>query len=328
MDKLLDSVYYDVDSPAAYSGINSVYREAKKRSPEIKLSHVKNYLSRQKTYSLHKPVRRRFKRQKVVSAGVDVTWFIDLCDMSRISQYNDKTNWILTVTDVLSKHCFAVPLKRKTGILVKEAFESILKTSGRKPMYVASDSGKEFLNKSFQDFLLYQNIHHYTSKSDESTKMSNVERLNRTVKTKLWKYFAKNDTLRWIEPLPKIIHGINHSINRMHGMRPVDVTMDNEQEVRAKLFGQPVMINKFKFKIGDVVRISKYKHTFEKGYLPNFTSERFIICKRMKGNPATYRIKDLQGEEIDGIFYSEELSSANESPDRTSDGPRRKKKRN
>ena len=72
-----------------------------------------------------------------------------------------------------------------------------------------------------------------------------------------------------------------------------------------KLQSKPV---KSKFSMGDRVRISKKRKDFAKGYLPNFTEEVFIVVKVLKTEPQTYIIKDLNGEEIKGNFYNEELS--------------------
>ena len=64
---------------------------------------------------------------------------------------------------------------------------------------------------------------------------------------------------------------------------------------------------KFKFQIGDQVRISKQRRTFKKGYLPSWTEELFVVTKRIARDPPVYRMKDLMGEDIKGIFYGKEL---------------------
>ena len=67
---------------------------------------------------------------------------------------------------------------------------------------------------------------------------------------------------------------------------------------------QPV---KYKFKIGDQVRISNIKRKFEKGYLPNYSKEIFAVSKTVPRNPAVYKLKDYDGEELKGTFYDKEL---------------------
>ena len=90
-------------------------------------------------------------------------------------------------------------------------------------------------------------------------------------------------------------------------MKPVDVKdniyIDFEKEVDDK---NP------KFKVGDHVRISKYKNIFAKGYTPNWSEEVFVIKKIKNKVPWTYAINDLNGEEITGSFYEKELQKPNQ----------------
>ena len=64
---------------------------------------------------------------------------------------------------------------------------------------------------------------------------------------------------------------------------------------------------KYKFKIGDQVRISKIKRKFEKGYLPNLSKEIFTVSMQIPRNPPVYKLKDYDGEELKGTFYEKEL---------------------
>ena len=99
-------------------------------------------------------------------------------------------------------------------------------------------------------------------------------------------------------------------------MKPKDVNKNNEDEVWTTLYGHlygdlPLA----KFKIGDTVRISKYKSIFTKGYEANFTEELFKITKVIRGDPTVYEIEDLEGEPIIGKFYEEELSGVDKKDD-------------
>ncbi|GBN09401.1 hypothetical protein AVEN_36815-1 [Araneus ventricosus] len=90
-------------------------------------------------------------------------------------------------------------------------------------------------------------------------------------------------------------------------MTPVEASKEeNESLVYHNLYKEKV-IRKPKFKIGDTVRISKYKTTFMRGYDPTFTEEIFAISEVMKTDPITYKIKDLNGKEIKGTYYEKEL---------------------
>ena len=90
-------------------------------------------------------------------------------------------------------------------------------------------------------------------------------------------------------------------------MKPIEVTDDSFAEYN-------VESNKKnpKFKVGDHVRISKYKNVFAKGYAPNWSEEVFIINKIKNTVPWTYPISDLNGEEVTGSFYEKELQRTNQ----------------
>ena len=68
-----------------------------------------------------------------------------------------------------------------------------------------------------------------------------------------------------------------------------------------------------KFKVGDDVRISKMKHVFSRGYESNWSFEIFTIIKVISREPPVYKIKDNEGKEVDGVFYSEELQKVRKS---------------
>ena len=65
-------------------------------------------------------------------------------------------------------------------------------------------------------------------------------------------------------------------------------------------------------KVGDHVRISKYKNIFAKGYTPNWSKEVFVINKTKNTVPSTYVLNDLNGEELIGSVYEKELQKTNQ----------------
>jgi len=91
-------------------------------------------------------------------------------------------------------------------------------------------------------------------------------------------------------------------------MKPADVTPANAHRLK-KIYQQRPQHprKKPKFKVGDKVRVSKFKHVFEKGLKPSFTPEIFEITAVKPTIPVTYRLKDYQNEPIKGGFYEEEL---------------------
>ncbi|XP_074101294.1 uncharacterized protein LOC141528910 [Cotesia typhae] len=94
-------------------------------------------------------------------------------------------------------------------------------------------------------------------------------------------------------------------------MKPIDVSTTQEKQILKNIY-EPLQSKsvqkKTKFKVGDKVRISKYKHVFEKGYTPNWTTEIFTIKTVQNTNPTTYKLVDYQDQPIEAGFYNEELS--------------------
>ena len=214
------------------------------------------------------------------------------------------------VIDVFSKMGWIVKLKDKRGESVAKALQSLFK-EGRKPKYLWTDKGKEFYNKHVKDLLDRNKITLYSTQNEE--KSSVVERWNRTIKTKMWKLFTALGKTKYIDILPKLVKEYNNTKHSSIKMTPVEASKKkNEGIVYFNLYGDMVKSSsKLKFKIGDRVRISKKKRkTFDKGYTPNWTEEIFVIDKIQYTTPITYKLKDLNDEEIQGFFYEPELLRA------------------
>ena len=178
-------------------------------------------LENELSYTLHKPRRQRFPTLKVQAEGIDHQWVADLVEMQRLARYNRGVRYLLTVVHVLSKYAWVQPLKAKTGVAMVKAFETILKGK-RKPIQLQTDRGKEFYNRPFQSFLKQHNIHHFSTDGD--AKAANVERFNRTLKGRMFRYFTAANTIRFDKVLSSLVQGYNASYHRSIGMAPQDVT--------------------------------------------------------------------------------------------------------
>ena len=114
---------------------------------------VEKWLSKELSYTLHKTVRKRFSQNKTIVFDIDELWQMDLCDTSRLKQFNDGDTFILSIIVVYSKIRFARSLKDKKGPTVIKAFLNVLEESGRKPTKVQTDAGVEFTNRAFESTL-------------------------------------------------------------------------------------------------------------------------------------------------------------------------------
>ena len=121
----------------------------------------------------------------------------------------------------------------------------------------------------------------------------------------MYKYFTAKETDKWFDILQDVVNGYNNTFHSSIGMKPIHVDArkeENEEIVWYNLYGA-FLTNTFgspKFKIGDSIRISRYKTTFSKGYLPNFTEEVFKIKQIIYTKPFVYKLEDYQGEVIEG----------------------------
>ena len=134
-----------------------------------------------------------------------------------------------------------------------------------------------------------------------------VERFNRTLKTRMWKYFMAKNTRVYIDILQDIVQGYNSSYHRSIGRAQASVSLLNVGQVRRKLYGKSWIKprREFKFKLGDQVHISKSRS--KKGYLPSWTHEIFTVTKIIPRVPPVYRLRDYADDEIEGVFYAQEL---------------------
>ena len=135
-----------------------------------------------------------------------------------------------------------------------------------------------------------------------------VERVNRTLKSKLYRYFTAVNSLRYIDILQDLVDSYNDTHHRSIGRTPASVSLLNVGTVRRKLYGKiETKPKRFKFKVGDHVRLSLRKRLFKKGYKNNFTEEVFPIVKRVSRTPVVYEVRDLLKRPIEGTFYEQEL---------------------
>ena len=198
-----------------------------------------------------------------------------------------------------SKYAFVIPLKDKKGISIVNGFNKIIKQSNRKPNKIWVDQGGEFYNNVFKKWLLDNDIIMHSTYNEGKSVVA--ERFIRTLKNKLYKHMMATGKNGYYDVLDDIVNEYNNTKHNTIKMKPIDVG-DNKR----------VYIDEYnekdsRFKVGDRVRISKFKNIFAKGYTPNWSREIFIVNKINHTVPYTYNNKDLNDEEIIGSFYDREL---------------------
>ena len=305
-DKVLRNKAYDIASNPEYDGYqrglaSRVYTFFDKKS-------IGSGTTKSKDSSLilvderHKPVIKKFKKRKVYSQFKDNIWGVDLADMQSLSKKNKGIKYILCVIDLYSKYAFVIPLKDKKGISITNAFDKIIKQFKRKPNKLRVDQGSEFHNRVFKKWLSDNDIIMYSTFNEGKSVVA--ERFIRTLKNKLYKHMAATGKNVYYDVLDDIVNEYNNTKHSTIKMKLMDVK-DNKRVYIAE------HNEKYsRFKVGDRVRISKYKNIFAKGYTPNWSREIIIVNKINDTVPYTYNIKDLNDEEIISSFYDRELQKS------------------
>ena len=238
-------------------------------------------------------------------------------------QQNRGYRYILCVIDIFSKMAYTRAIKKKSKFDMSLALDSIFSDLNYFPNTLITDEGLEFYNKDVQKVLLKYGMHHYSIKT--KMKASVVERLNRTLKMRLERYFYQNKTKKWIDVLDQMTRNYNVTPHRSIGMTPKQVNDDNAKIIFDRLYPDINLPVIPRLAVGNLVRILKEKTMFEKGYKQNWSEEVYQIRKvKTVAGRVWYKISDLSGNKILGIKYYFELNLvANNDSQYNADGEKR-----
>lgn len=298
-------VYYDHTSPFSYRGVKALSKGVNATERE-----ALEWLQTQNNYTLFRPARKKLNKDSIVVSGIDSQWSADLIEMIDVAKQNKGFKYILTIVDTLSKFAWVVPLKDKRGETTAAAFTRVFK-QGRTPRNIRTDSGSEFQNKTVASVFKKYSVNHFIARNQP--KAAIVERFNRTLKNKMFKYFHATNQKNYIDILPDLVAAYNSSYHTTVKTTPDSITPYNAETVWQRLYGHLLKKKKkkkkTKFKLGDLVRISKQKNTFEKGYKEGWVDELFTIAHVNPGRVGRerYKVKDFNDELIVGSFKPEEL---------------------
>ena len=217
---------------------------------------------------LQKAVLRKFNKRRVQSLLIGNIWAADPTHIQLISKFNKGIRFLLCVINIYSKYARVITLKDKKYITITNAFQEILKESTSKPNKIWVDKGIEFYNRSMKTWLEKKAIEMYSTHNEGKSFVAEI--FFRTLKNKISKYMTSISENVYIDKLDDIVNKYNNTSHSTIKMKPVDVKscayIDTSKETDDK---DP------KFKIGDFVRISKYKNIFAKNYVPNWSEEVF-----------------------------------------------------
>ena len=318
---VLKTAFTDIEnSPVAFQNSKRVQRYVEQElGIKLTLRQVQDYERRYvRPNQINRDVRGGHKPSLPYSStGLDVVWQMDLVDLHKKNRSPNAPAFLLTKIDVFSRQVDAEPVLNKSAFKVVEAFDSICKRNGRWPAKLQTDEGKEFLNSIFKGYCKRFKIHHYVVNSEK--KAAVIERFNRDLQKTLTRYRQHSSKTPFKSLVRAAVKNINNLPHSAHNLKPSSITprigawmskliLSKEDEL-AKQNRQ--FQKKFKFKKGDHVRTVQTKTPFSKAYRGTYTPEVFEIVERLRRKPHyhinLYKLKDLTGEPISGVYYEYEL---------------------
>jgi hypothetical protein len=309
-EQFLESVYFDTLHPGSYSGIVKLWQAVKADNPHnLHYKDVKEWLEKQESYSRHKQVKERFPRQKNLMSHVDEQWDADLMDMSKFSRKNRGYKFLAVFIDIFSRYLWVEPMKSKTPVEMVLVLKRVF-ALGRKPEFMRTDRGGEYMGMPVQQYLDMKRVHHFVAFNVNHANYA--ERVIRTLKGKIYRYFMKNQTTVYIDHLDDFVDSYLDTVHRGTGRRPIDITKANEQEVYEKLYlpqqlADDKQVIDYKFNVGDKVHIAAARTKFTKGYVPTFKKEVFKVKYRTRTIPPRYKLVDLKRRDVAGTVYEAEI---------------------
>lgn len=317
----LEETYFIPGNKAAFTGTNALYKILKDEGFTVGRRKIKQWLQNVEAYSLLRPVKHKFIRNRVVPAKRGFLLDVDLADVSNLSSHNDGIKFWLIVIDVFSKYLWVRPLKDKKHDSVVTAMNEILNEQPNNIRTVRSDGGSEFNNRWFKKLLKDNDIYFQTSRN--TTKANFAERVIRTLKTVLYRYFNYKQTYKYVDILQDLISSYNNkphksilyrtpaSIQEKDSLLWKSIYIDVLKNKKVIKRERPSKLSKprpFRLKVGDYVRLSYIKHPFDRTYQQRWTNEIFVIVGRYRSqNVNLYKVNDWAGEVVTGTWYYSEL---------------------
>ena len=317
----LASIYYDPSHAGSYGGVEKLYRAVRKEGKFILgRTKIRDWLLKQEDYAVHREDRSKFKRRRVVAPFVDYQWDVDTANMASYKKDNDGYAYFVLAIDILSKFVWTIPLKTTQGQEMVQAFQKIF-ALGRKPTRIRTDQGTEYVNKNVKSFFQKAGVIFFVTHN--IVKSSYAERGIKSLKGRLRRYMTHKQTPRWVDILPEVTESYNNTYHRSIKRTPRSVKDKDSVELWKLQYDslpKPVskrprisLVGKFKYKVGDLVRVSFQRRPFQREYDERWSRELFVVNGRfMSEHIPQYRLKDYAGEMVSGTFYQNQLKKAHE----------------
>ena len=176
---------------------------------------------------LHKPIIKKFNKRKVYSQFKDNIWGVDLADMQSLSRKHKGIKYLLCAIDLYSKYAFVIPLKDKKEISIVNAFNKVIKQSGKKTNKIWVDQGGEFHNNVFKKWLSDNDIIMYSTYNEGKSLVAEI--FIRTLKNKLYKHMTATGKNVYYDVLDDVVNKYNNTKHSTIKTKPIDVKDNNKR---------------------------------------------------------------------------------------------------
>jgi hypothetical protein len=282
----------------SYPSAPVLYKILKNNGEAVTLKQVKETIDKQVINQTQKKVKSKISSHIVAFHEFEIV-LADLIDLSMYSTTNKNYKWLLVVEDVFTRKAYGYMLKNKLANTVLDAFKLFVEEY-QFPNELITDNGSEFISTVFQDYIRGK-LFHKLVEVDYHKTLGMIDRLCRTLKEKLFKYFYAENTTNWIDQINHIISNYNNTPHRSLEYITPNQVEKNEAHVkqlnRDKLVG--IKESTHKFAVGQLVRYKLKKTVFDKGYKKIWSTDYFTIesingVNAVLSNGQSYKLSNLQ----------------------------------
>jgi len=284
-----------------------IAKRIQKDYPQISTQDIQQFAARQPTTQINKDIRRG-EYDRIIAFHPNDVWQADLLSVFKSAKVNKNYRYILNVIDVYSRYLWSVPLKTKSAKDVTAALAKIIASAGA-PANFTTDNGKEFLNSDMKALLKKHDIKQWINQAGDHNTMGIVERVNRTIRELIRKWFSMKNTKVWYNVLDDIVENYNESEHSTLRQTPHGVY--NRLAFPDRLF-PPRRVKQFEK--GDMVRLKTVRNIFDK---PEERWSRMVYHVVMKVGKA-YQVENESGDVL-GRKYKPDMMLKIDAVDSDSD---------
>lgn len=307
-EKYLQRYYLRPSNPGSLSSVHTFVKNYK----QVGLAQAQKSLNKLSTYALYRPLKRKpHIRRPVIVFQPNQLIQVDLAEFSSIKTKNRGYAYLFLGIDVFSKKAYFSLLKHKSTKEIAAAISKLLAETKFKLRNLQSDFEPAIYSKVVQAILKKHKVNFYSTRS--KLKANVVERLVKTIKSKIYRLMHENKTQNWFQTVEKVIKSYNESIHSSHGHVPNKIGPKNYSQVFQNLYSRVAQRKRKRpsFVVGQSVRISQPRLTFSKDSTIHWSPEVFKIHSLHTAIPVvSYLLSDKEDNVLNSSFVEADLQAA------------------